>query len=287
MTDSSGTSASEPARGADQTETTIDRVNEGTSTLNNALAAVVALGGVAGGAVGYLAEIPEDVRPFIVAALGISASILTYRCFSSQANSSTARSPHRRMNITFQTLVPWLVLTALAFVWLWPGGNEGDRAEKDAKSPTSTPALSAKKLSAAISEIKEGIRSPDPGGDKIHACVTVSGVGKIPAGFQVWVMHKNGTKDDPSGDLYFNVRKATPEEGSNKWNTSQFTVGDGEKDVGKYFWIFVYLVPDSTGNVLSTLNDPPTFKATPAGPPVNAHLITTIPVVKGDNNCPS
>jgi hypothetical protein len=200
-------------------------------------------------------------------------------------NSRAARSPQGRKTIIFQTLIPWLALTALAFAWLWPGGTVADRTEKDAKSPTSTPSLSAKKLSAAISEIKDGIRSPDPSGDKIHACVTVSGIGKIPSGFQVWVMHKNGTKDGPAGDLYFNVRKAIPEEGANRWKTDQFTVGS-ENDVGKYFWIFLYLIPDSTGNVLSTLKDAPTFKATPADPPVNARLITTVPVIKNDDSCP-
>ncbi|WP_406123675.1 hypothetical protein OHQ89_16050 [Streptomyces canus] len=287
MTDRPESSAPATAGSEGQTETTIDRVNEGTSTLNNVLAAVVALGGIAGGVVGFLTEIPNDVRPFILAALGICASILTYRSLSVQANSSRAALlMQRRKSIVLQGLIPWLGLTMLAAVWVWPDSKDADEPEKDAKPPASTPSLSAKGLSAAISAVKDGIRYPDLSGDKIHACITVSGISKIPAGFQVWVMHKNGTKDGPAGDLYFNARKANPEEGSNKWQTEQFSVGNGSKDVGSYFWIFLYLVPDSTGDVLSTLQDPPTFKKTPADPPISAHLITTIPVIKNDNICP-
>lgn len=286
MTESSERSGSDTAGDTDQTETPlVDRVNEGTSTFNNFLAALVALGGVVGGAVGFLDKIPNDVRPFIIAALGICSLILTYRCFLVQTNSRAVRSSLRRRNIIFQTLVPWLVLTALAFVWLWPGSKGADQPQKDAKSPTSTPSLSAKKLSVVISEIKDGITSPDPSGDQIHACIKVSGVAKIPAGFQVWVMHRNGDKDGPTGELYFNVRQGNPKEGTNKWATDQFTVGS-KSDVGKYFWIFLYLVPDSAGNVLRTLNDAPTLNVTPAGPPFNARLITTIPVIKNDNICP-
>ncbi|MEU6351029.1 hypothetical protein ABZ896_17100 [Streptomyces sp. NPDC047072] len=287
MTDSSERSASGTAHGADESETTLDRVNEGTSTLNNVLAAVVALGGVAGGAVGFLTEIPHDVRPFILAALGIAASTLTYRSLSMQATASrAARSQQHSKSVVFQGLAPWLVLTVLAAIWVWPDSKSADQPEKDAKPPTSTPSLSAKSISAAISEIKDGIRYPDPDGDKIHACITVSGVSKIPAGFQVWVMHKNGTKDGPAGGLYFNVRKANPEEGSKKWQTDEFSVGNGQKDVGSYFWIFLYLVPDSAGDVFSMQQDPPTLKETPADPPVNARLITKIPVIKNDNICP-
>jgi hypothetical protein len=287
MTEGSESNAPSTVASEGQTETTVDRVNESSATLSNVLAAVVSLGAVAGGVVGFLAEIPHDVRPFILLALGVCALIFTYRNLLIQSDSPNAAVPQqRRKSAYFQSLIPWLVLTVLAVVWVWPDSKGADQSKNDAKSPTAAPSLSVGAMSAAISAVKDGIRYPDPTGDKIHACITVSGASKIPAGFQVWVMHKNGTKDGPTGDLYFNVRKANPGEGTNKWQTEQFSIGDGSKDVGRYFWIFLYLVPGSAGDVLSALQDPPTFKESPVGSPVNARLIATIPVIKNDNICP-
>ncbi|UUU34191.1 hypothetical protein JIX56_32555 [Streptomyces sp. CA-210063] len=162
------------------------------------------------------------------------------------------------------------------------GVGDSGKSKPDAKAPEKISDISAEHLISSITEIKNGIEVPNPHGDDIPACTIVSGRSKIPKGSGVWVGHTNGTARRANDDVFYNVRHSQVEPGENEWYTEEFTVGSGSKDIGAHFYIFVYLVPDSVGDILDTLKDPPTLTA----PPSKSQLVTKIRVKKIKGECP-
>ncbi|MFI6551194.1 hypothetical protein ACIBO9_49000 [Streptomyces prunicolor] len=87
------------------------------------------------------------------------------------------------------------------------------------------------------------------GGDAIPRCIRIGGTGTIPPGEQVWVGHTNDKDDSPNGNL-MNLRQAKNITGKpGQWETvDDYWIGD-TKD-SRSFWIFVYELPDSAGNII-------------------------------------
>lgn len=102
---------------------------------------------------------------------------------------------------------------------------------------------------------------------KINSCITVSGTGKIPSGYGLWVANTYDADGTPSLDGLFNLQRASQTEGETAWQTARFGVGEGASDEGKPFWIYAFLLPTAADSALRNLlaGDAPGLKAPVTG----------------------
>ncbi|MFF3938893.1 hypothetical protein [Streptomyces phaeofaciens] len=126
-----------------------------------------------------------------------------------------------------------------------------------------------------------------PGADAelvIDACLEMSGTGRVPEGWGLWVANNRDPAASPGVGGFWSLQRARQSAGSATWHVDRFGVGNEEGDTGQEFWLYVFLVPPSSDAVLSSLlADAPGVEARPAGSePVAQYRVKRNAVL----NCP-
>ncbi|WP_405956914.1 hypothetical protein [Streptomyces phaeochromogenes] len=98
------------------------------------------------------------------------------------------------------------------------------------------------------------------GGDAIPRCMRIKGTGTIPLDKEVWVGHTNASEENESIGTLMNLREAENVTGKpGEWHlTDGYRIGEEEDN--RTFWIYVYEVPSSTGDVIRQWKWPDGFK---------------------------
>lgn len=116
---------------------------------------------------------------------------------------------------------------------------------------------------------------------EIGTCTQVTGNGRIPAGFHIWVANLNDKDGEPDTSELFSFQTIHPT-GPNAWATNPFAVGVPDP-TDPNFWINVYLVPDSVDSVLANIALPKSYSVSLKAPIRGAYLIAQIPVVRNSS----
>jgi hypothetical protein len=164
-------------------------------------------------------------------------------------------------------------LTGVVAVLVWPGPKPTQADAKPSGDPTK-----------GIDVTKVGDTVPGPDTEKIKACIAVSGVGKMPKGYQLWVANNFDIDGEADPANLYNLQRVVQTTGQATWHTPVFGVGEGQKHKGTYFWIHVFLLPRSSDTVLQNLlGDAPGFKETlPGTKPIESIRVQST----GVWNCP-
>ncbi|WP_031481509.1 hypothetical protein [Streptomyces bicolor] len=189
-------------------------------------------------------DIPDGLGTVVILALGGATALFTWVRVDPAAHPTRAR-------VLLAGLVGVVFVTAAVLVWpgVWP--NEEEASPKTAASKVDDPKASARQIKVT----KMGGEGVNPGVTvKINSCITVSGTGKIPSEYGLWVANTYDADGTPSLDGLFNLQRASQTEGETAWQTARFGVGGDENDEGKPFWIYVFLLPASADSALRNLS---------------------------------
>ncbi|MFJ5547775.1 hypothetical protein [Streptomyces sp. NPDC093225] len=147
-------------------------------------------------------------------------------------------------------------LFAAAAVLVWPGvwPTESGNASRNPASSVDDPKASARQIK--VTKIGGGAVSPGVTVE-VDSCITVSGTGKIPSGYGLWVTNTYDADGAPALNGLSNLQRAPQVEGETDWQTATFGVGADKRDDGKRFWIYVFLLPPSADSALTKLNAGP------------------------------
>ncbi|WP_159403812.1 hypothetical protein [Streptomyces sp. NRRL S-646] len=224
-------------------------------------------------------KLPAPVLPVAVLIFGGTGLYLLRRFLSSAVAARRA--------VLAATLVITLIVAYWASNHVWPDsfplGKQSDKtgATKETRGPTT---------SAESGNLARGLKVSEPKSHgRIGTCTPVVGSGRIPEGYQIWVANLNDQGGKPDTFGLFNLRRAT-QEGVSEWTVSPFGVG-ADSDVGKNFWIFVYLLPESAGSMIGNLRLPdkdPGWRPSLNAPISGVDPIDKIPVQRtADHTCGS
>ena len=132
-----------------------------------------------------LANLPDGVRFAAVGLVGVTATGLAWK-FVTVDRAALARR---------LLLISCVLVTLLGAVLAWPGGppvgsSQEDRsAEQKADGGTEQSSKNSSteaKLTETVAQLKRGIQQP-PRDSDVHSCITVSGDGRVPDGYGLWV----------------------------------------------------------------------------------------------------
>lgn len=203
------------------------------------------------------ADIPTWLGTVVLLALGGATVFFTWVRVDPMTHPKLARS-------LLAGIVGAVFVTAAVLVWpgFWP-------AEDKAYPKISASKINEAKVAARqIRVTKVGGESITPGvTTTINSCIAVSGTGKIPSGYGMWVANTYDADGAPNLNGLFNLQRASQVEGETTWQTASFGVGEGKNDNGKHFWIYAFLLPPSADSVLKNLmaRDAPGLKAPVTG----------------------
>ncbi|MFE0580405.1 hypothetical protein [Streptomyces sp. NPDC058874] len=159
-----------------------------------------------------------------------------------------------RARVLLAVAVGALFATVAILVWpgVWPteAGNASVRSAGSVEDPK------APAGHIAVTRIGGGAVSPGVTVG-IDSCITVSGTGEIPSGHGLWVTNTYDADGAPGLNGLSNLQRAVQVKGEAAWQTATFGVGEDERDDGKRFWIYVFLLPASADSALTNLNAGP------------------------------
>ncbi|MFK0123408.1 hypothetical protein ACIQSP_08845 [Streptomyces nigra] len=227
-------------------------------------------------------KLPAFFLPSAVLIFGCTGLYLLHRFVSS----GSAVAARRTM------LATALILTLVAAYWAsnraWPGNFPLGRQPEKADTATESRGSAHGATSATL---MKGLKVTEPQKlSRVGTCVKVTGTGKIPQGYQIWVANLNDQDGAANTTGLFNLRRATQMQGDGEWRTEPFGVG-GDSDAGKNFWVYVYLLPESAGSIVENLIRPDKddgWRPSLSAPITGVAPLTRIPVQRtAENTCDS
>ncbi|MFD9938340.1 hypothetical protein ACFWZ6_34995 [Streptomyces massasporeus] len=213
-------------------------------------------------------KLPASVLPAAVMIFGCTGLYLLHRFLPSGSAAAARRA------VVATTLVLVLIVAYWASNFAWPGNFPLGRqaGETDAKTKEGGPTSGATSASFA-----RGLKVTEPKKlARIGTCAEVVGTGQIPEGYQVWAAHLRDREGVADTTGLYNLHRAS-EANDGEWSTGLFGVGT-DADVGKDFWIYVYLVPDSVGSVVENLIKPEGWNPSLSAPIVDTDPFAEIPI---------
>ncbi|MFE8017039.1 hypothetical protein ACFU3O_30430 [Streptomyces antibioticus] len=174
-------------------------------------------------------------------------------------------------------------VTVAGSVVAWSDGSPraaaGEGSTADAKN------VSAREIAKGIEVTRIGDNIPGADPELIvNACLEMSGTGRVPEGWGLWLANNRDPAGTPGVGDFWSIQRARQTEGEKIWRFDTFGVGNEEGDTGTEFWLYVFLVPDPSDAVLSSLlGDAPGVQNRPAGSvPVAEYRVKR----NGVLNCP-
>ncbi|WP_405597822.1 hypothetical protein OG741_14630 [Streptomyces sp. NBC_01410] len=198
-----------------------------------------------------LANLPDGVRFTAVGLVGVTATGLAWK-FATVDRAALARR---------LLLISCVLVTLLGAVLAWPGGppvgsfqedrraeQKGDGGTEQSNKNSSTEA----KLTETVAQLKRGIQQPSRDSD-VHSCITVSGDGRIPDGYGLWVANLPDVGGSADMGALNNLQRVNQADGEMSWQTPNFGVGLGKRDAGTDYWLYVFLLPEAADSALRNL----------------------------------
>lgn len=190
------------------------------------------------------ASTPDWVRPTAIVTLGAGASLAAWRWL-------TPGSHPKLLHRGFIGLLLTMTVACTALAW-----NRTEPATRDEKNTTQPPAAGT-----LAGDLRPGIRVTRIGGiepgeeiTEVPHCLAVSGVGKVPEGYGLWVANNFDKDGQAEVRSHNSMQRVTQPEGQSRWTTDPaFGVGEEGKK-GQVVWLHVFLLPRSTDNVLKRVH---------------------------------
>ncbi|WP_327345278.1 hypothetical protein [Streptomyces europaeiscabiei] len=185
------------------------------------------------------ASTPDWVRPTAILTLGAGAGLAAWRWLT----------PGLHPKLLHRGFIGLLLTMTLTCAVL--AGNNPESATGDKKNATQS-------LTGAP---HHGIRVTHIGGvtpgeniTEVPHCLTVSGSGRVPEGYGLWVANNSDKDGKPEVLSHNSMQRVTQPEGQTSWTTDRtFGVGEGGEK-GQYVWLHVFLLPHSTDKVLKRVH---------------------------------
>ncbi|WP_060884389.1 hypothetical protein [Streptomyces caniscabiei] len=181
---------------------------------------------------------PEWFGVAAIVALGGALSLAAWRWLSPTRRPAAHATPLHRL---FVGLL--VAATVIGAVMAWPTPAPTAQADpKSAADPTK-----------GIDVTKVGSQVPTEETMEVAHCLTVSGVGKMPKGYWLWVANNRDVDGQPEAGSYNNMQRASQPAGETRWATTVFGVGE-RADTERIIWIHVFLLPRSTDTQLKAVH---------------------------------